>query len=479
VGIFVRGAGTFRALSGSFTEETMRKTSVSLLTAVLLPLALGPHPASAALIKTFTVNSTADAVDETPGDGVCETHLGNHTCTVRAAVMEANHTASGLTKIVFPAGGETVYSLSIPIAGTNDETTGDVNITRSTTIVGAGPNTTILNGAGVDRIFFVESPAVVTISNVVIQNGSSVSTGGAIRNTGTLTLADSAIAQNLAPSGGGITSSGPALTVTGSLLLLNHTSSGAVGGGGILVASGTAKIVNTTLFDNQSFGNGGGIACTNDAVCSLFNVTVHGNFADFDADASGFGGGVSTTSTGAFTLSNSIVAGNLKKLVSGFTADDCNGSFVSNGANIVPEVIAGHCQISGGFSTLPANLASSLGANGGPTFTLALQTGSAAIDAGAGGCLDQNGAPLTVDQRGAHRPAGAVCDLGAYEYNANGDVNGDGVRDVTDIFALINTLFAGGPAPNGLADVNGDGATDVSDVFGLINFLFAGGPAPV
>ncbi|HKC23377.1 MAG TPA: dockerin type I domain-containing protein, partial [Thermoanaerobaculia bacterium] len=61
----------------------------------------------------------------------------------------------------------------------------------------------------------------------------------------------------------------------------------------------------------------------------------------------------------------------------------------------------------------------------------------------------------------------------------HGDANGDAVRDVQDVFYLINYLFAGGPAPVGFADVNGDGVATVNDVFYLINYLFAGGPAPV
>ncbi|HKC24974.1 MAG TPA: GC-type dockerin domain-anchored protein [Thermoanaerobaculia bacterium] len=61
----------------------------------------------------------------------------------------------------------------------------------------------------------------------------------------------------------------------------------------------------------------------------------------------------------------------------------------------------------------------------------------------------------------------------------HGDATGDGVVDVSDVFYLINSLFAGGPAPVGCADVNGDIMVDVNDVFYLINFLFAGGPPPV
>jgi hypothetical protein len=47
--------------------------------------------------------------------------------------------------------------------------------------------------------------------------------------------------------------------------------------------------------------------------------------------------------------------------------------------------------------------------NGGPTLTMALLTGSPAIDAG-----DTSAAPAT-DQRGFPRPAGLAVDIGAYE----------------------------------------------------------------
>src|SRR6267142_2371732 len=39
---------------------------------------------------TFTVNSTADAVEWNPGDGICETAAGNGVCTLRAAIQETN-----------------------------------------------------------------------------------------------------------------------------------------------------------------------------------------------------------------------------------------------------------------------------------------------------------------------------------------------------------------------------------------------------
>jgi serine protease AprX len=62
---------------------------------------------------------------------------------------------------------------------------------------------------------------------------------------------------------------------------------------------------------------------------------------------------------------------------------------------------------------------------------------------------------------------------------ANGDANGDGSLTVTDVFFLINHLFAGGAAPACFSDVNGDGSVGIADVFYLINHLFAAGPPPL
>lgn len=81
---------------------SLRTFVALLLCAVLVP---------AATAATFTVNSTADAVDATPGDGVCATATA--TCTLRAAIMEANALA-GADTITLPAGS---YGLTIGGAG--------------------------------------------------------------------------------------------------------------------------------------------------------------------------------------------------------------------------------------------------------------------------------------------------------------------------------------------------------------------------
>lgn len=60
-----------------------------------------------------------------------------------------------------------------------------------------------------------------------------------------------------------------------------------------------------------------------------------------------------------------------------------------------------------------------------------------------------------------------------------GDVNQDGVVDVSDDVALRTFLFLpGGSNCWDQADVNADGSLDTTDVVVLARFLFLGGPPP-
>jgi hypothetical protein len=78
---------------------------------------------------------------------------------------------------------------------------------------------------------------------------------------------------------------------------------------------------------------------------------------------------------------------------------------VLHGANLeYPATTCGGATVQADPPALaPAN-------NGGPTLTSALLPSSPAINAG-----DDAGCPGT-DQRGAHRPVGAHCDIGAFEF---------------------------------------------------------------
>src|SRR4030066_1574657 len=75
-----------------------------------------------ALAATFTVNSTEDAVDIIPGNGICADAFDD--CTLRAAIQEANASA-GADTIVLLAG---TYVLDISGLGEDTAITGGLDI---------------------------------------------------------------------------------------------------------------------------------------------------------------------------------------------------------------------------------------------------------------------------------------------------------------------------------------------------------------
>src|SRR5262245_38281091 len=77
------------------------------------------------LLAQFTVNSTADAPDLAPGNGLCATATG--ICTLRAAIQEANahpNDASGPDSISLPAG---TYTFTRTGANEDAANTGDLD----------------------------------------------------------------------------------------------------------------------------------------------------------------------------------------------------------------------------------------------------------------------------------------------------------------------------------------------------------------
>lgn len=129
---------------------------------------------SVAAAANFTVNSTADAVDAEPGDGLCETRIPGE-CTLRAAVQETN-VLPGENTITIPAG---TYYLSIAGAWEDNAATGDLDITDDLVITGAGMGVTLLDGNELDRILDIRGGAL-ELSDLAIQNGIA-NPGGAVR----------------------------------------------------------------------------------------------------------------------------------------------------------------------------------------------------------------------------------------------------------------------------------------------------------
>ncbi len=245
--------------------------AATLLAALLLPV-----PGFA---FSYTVNSTIDAVDSDTSDGLCADAAGN--CTLRAAIQQAN-TWPGSDYIVLPAG-----TFSLTLAGNDDAAaSGDLDILEDLTITGNGMATTIIDGAGQDRLFQVFTGTTVTMEGVTLQNGRSDSSGGAIANEGKLTLRNMLLRNNstLFPTlgGGAIFSSG----LNGALILdrvtlENNTTEAS--GGAVNVANGSITIDNSLINGNTALLNGGALNLNGGVTATINDSTLSGNSATGDA----------------------------------------------------------------------------------------------------------------------------------------------------------------------------------------------------
>lgn len=360
------------------------------------------------LLSVFAVNSVLDKVDLIPGDGIVDTGTPGE-ITLRAAIQEANALAGDDT-ITLGAG---TFTLSITGTGEDAAATGDLDITDTTgslTIIGAGADRTIIDAAGLDRVFEVFGAATLDLHDVTISGGKispilATGLGGGIHNNkgGTVTIANSTLSGNRATFGGAIRNFGR-MTITNSTLSGNN---GTTGGAILNTGGSTLTITNSTLSGNSANEAG---AIINAGALTLINSTLSANFA-------GFKGSAILSQSGTLTLENTIISGNRG-------APDVWGNFNSLGYNIIGDVgsatgfmhgVNGDLVGGGGNPVIDA-LLGPLQDNGGTTFTHALLAGSPAIDAG-----NNSGVPAT-DQRGFPRiidgdlDGTATIDIGAFEF---------------------------------------------------------------
>jgi CSLREA domain-containing protein len=260
----------------------------------------GPVPS-----LTFTVTSTADVPDAQPGDGVCETATNNGVCTLRAAIQETN-ARQGHDTIVLPAG---VYQLT-RVGQDDTALNGDLDISSTLTILGAGPGSTVIDGNGGvtgDRVFDILTGTVV-ISGVTIQHGqvplaSNFGGGGIEQLGGALTLENSEVLSNTAPDGGGIENLGGVLTIEHSVIRGN---TGGTGLGGGVESSGPLLVRDSTISGNSAAAGAGiDLEVTtrfHNVQMTVLNSTISGNTAQ------SFGGGIRTDVN--LDVVNSTIAGN-------------------------------------------------------------------------------------------------------------------------------------------------------------------------
>jgi CSLREA domain-containing protein len=325
------------------------------------------------------------------------------------------------------------------------------------------------NGATIDgngsRVLQIAAGADVTVNSLIITNGRAISgsagtpaEGGGILNFGSITLNRCTVSNSRSTAtmdangsdskGGGLSNHGNCTlngcTVSGNsavfVLGAGTTSISAFAYGGGINNDGTLALLNCTVSGNvvtgedapsgsNHFGGdayGGGV--NNRRTATATNCTIASNSATGGkGDASGAsglarGGGVMTngSSSSPFSFENTIVALN-NVTGNSPTGYDVYGAATSQGHNLISNGDGSSGWISnsdivGNGSNVKDPHLGPLRDNDGPAQTIALLTGSPAIDAGDDAVL---GAPvnLTSDERGFRRKIGAHVDIGAFEFD--------------------------------------------------------------
>lgn len=260
--------------------------------------------------------------------------------------------------------------------------------------------------------------------------GRGGSGGGIFNLAGAATLTDATVAANRAGTGGGGASNfaggsggaggvggGIAVGITSLVTLSNTTVAGNTGGGGASGGDGPESAGGDG--DGGGGGSGGGMFICGagfvggmplGGTLSVTNATISANAVGAGGAAgsgganngaggsAGVGGGIAVQSGGAATEINTLVASN--------GLQNCAGAITDGAHNLsYPDST---CPGISGDPDL-----GQLQNNGGPTQTMALGPGSAAVDR-----IPASGANCPpTDQRGVPRPqpSGGLCDIGAYE----------------------------------------------------------------
>jgi CSLREA domain-containing protein len=328
---------------GGGSWETVRRGIIAALVVVLGVLVL----AAAAAAAPITVNTTTDT-------------LTGSQCSLRAAIQAANADAavagcaagSGTDTITLPAGD---YKLTIGPSGSDDNSSGDLDITSNLTIQGAGAAATTVDANGLDRVFSISAGEVATIAGMTITGGHAATgggfpvidqgpdsdgndggtgeNGGGILDLGSLTLSADVVSGNRAGAGasGGNASNGGTGVVSPPSGVNpcqgGHSIGGPGGpggsGGGIAVENGFLTLDSTQVTDNHAGAGGsggsgasGGAGLAGDSCGKLGADLKDGGSAGFSeggtGGAGGSGGGIAFNgSSGAVNATDCTISGNV------------------------------------------------------------------------------------------------------------------------------------------------------------------------
>jgi hypothetical protein len=306
-----------------------------------------------AVPAVLNVTTSLDVID--PNDGML---------SLREAVIQAN-ASNGADTIVLPAG---TYRLTR--AGANEDlaTTGDLDITDSLTIAGAGAESTIIDGSGLDRVFQALGAKSVALSGMTIQGGVADDGGGILASDSFLTIDHCTISGNssqISPSsnqsfGSGISVHGGTLTVSDSTISGNSSVSAygiLGGGGGIRAFDASVTIDHSTISGNSAYAFGGGI------FAELGTLSVKGStiFGNSLSGVYGGGGGIYLGTVDSATIKDSTISGNS---TGPFGNPSGGGIWNSFGGPIKGgggRLTVSNCTLSGNFAYLGGGILNEVG----------------------------------------------------------------------------------------------------------------------
>ena len=214
-----------------------------------------------------------------------------------------------------------------------------------------------------------------------------------------IVITSSTFSTNTAPNvGSAINDGGGRIAITESLFESNTGDDVIYFQGGVV-----GTLTNDTIIANTGMG----VATNNGASVTLINDTIVGNTCNpicYD------GAGISQNSGGMLTVRNSIVAHNIDLAAGALANFRAAGTMTSLGNNLTDSAATDlPFAASAGDLVLTDPQLAPLADNGGPTRTAAITTSSPAYNAGT------NTQCAPIDQRGFPRPAGGICDIGAFE----------------------------------------------------------------
>lgn len=363
----------------------VRRLGRGLAAAALVALGIGVPIREATAAGTIVVTTTADI------NGVCPSATQ---CSLRTALVQGQALSMDVS---VPSG---TYNLTIPDENSNvgDATKGDLDVTGTVVVLGAGSGSTVIDGGGVNRIFDIATSGNLTVSGVSLRNGFGTTGvaghqhGANIHNHGSLTLVNAAIIGGQAGTGWG-------------------------GGGLTHASSATLTSVSNVTFAGNRGTTGGAIEAFGASAgdLQLNHVTA------VDNQASLTGGAVHTgNNTSRVKIANSLFAQN--------GPANCDGTFTNLNGNLSTD---GSCA---GFLQVPA-VGLLAGPAAGDVFPLA--PNSLAIDAASDvGGSDQQGNPA-ADGNG---DGSIVRDVGASEAPQN-------TQPATNLVIRDRLSVRGNPVP--------------------------------